>query len=234
MEFNKRMSLLSASLFKNWLYITAHIICIITMSIYYGVTWMSSITMIFNGIATIIVAITSGWGVHYVSHHLDALALYRGTYTHKYIKRKYRGLDRTIKRLCKVIDFHDKDHHNTDINKRPINVFTEFIQNIFTISVLFLIVNNLCNLNFNNLIILAYGIIYALMHNVLYANNASITHVQHHTDKFTNYGLDFVDIVMGSKYDDTLEEYNDQVYLVIGVYAVLFGSSVLWELKPSQ
>ena len=231
MEFNRRMSLLSESFLKNWMYLMSHVVCIVAMSVYNGVSRMSTITSIFNGITTIIVAISSGWGVHYISHHLDALKLYRTSYTHKYLKRKYKSLDKIIKRTCKVIDFHDKDHHNTDINKRPINVVTEFIQNIFTISVLFLIVNNVCNLNFNNLIILAYGIIYAVMHNVLYVNNISVTHVQHHEDKFTNYGLDFIDIAMGTKYDETLEEYNDQIYLVIGVYALLFVSSVLWSRR---
>ena len=233
MEFNRRMSLLSESLVKNWLYITAHVMCIIIMSVYTEVSWMSTLTSIFNGITTIIVALSSGWGVHYISHHINALELYRASYLHKYLKRKYRSLDKGMKRICKMIDFHDKDHHNTDINKRPINVVTEFIQNIFTISVLFLIVNNVCNLNFNNLIIWAYGIIYAIMHNVLYVNNVSVTHVQHHTDKFTNYGLDFIDIVMGTKYDETLEEYNDHFYLVVGVYALLFIPSRVYAWRQS-
>jgi len=218
----ERTKMFILSMYKNWLYVLTYIIGAVIISIRFG-THKWKIVNAFNGIITIIVAIAVGWGVHYVSHNVSFVDMYKLTPIHKIIKEHLAIVDWVILRICKIIDFHDTDHHDTTINKRWVNVATEFIQNIVTTSISFIIVNIICDLNFNNIIILSYGLIYAITHNVLYFEGESLTHIQHHEDKYTNYGLDFVDILMGTKFDKTIEPYNHHSYLVAGVYATLYA-----------
>ena len=164
-----------------------------------------------------------GWVIHYLSHNIHYKRLYKRWSVRKYIKKKWRQLDWCFIQICKMLDFHDHQHHDTTVNKRLINVITEFIQKLVTVSVFCVITYNICNLNFNNHIILSYGIIYAITHNILYFDGSSFTHTQHHMNKYTNYGLDFIDIIMGTKYDNTIELYNDHILLVISVYASLYA-----------
>jgi len=54
---------------------------------------------------------------------------------------------------------------------------------------------------------------YATIHNINYVVSPSATHILHHVDKTTNYGIDIWDIVFGTKYDgdysiDKLENIN--------------------------
>ena len=217
-----RTDMFIKSVDKNWYYILTYIIGVTAISIQYGNS-SSHLSNVMNGIITLLNSIYVGWSVHYVSHNINLVNMYQGSSFRKYIKDKYELLDWSLFRLCKIIDFHDTEHHDTTINKRWINIITEFIQNIVMVSVTFIVLNHICNLNFNNTIILSYGIIYAITHNILYSDGSSITHTQHHTDKYTNYGLDFMDIIMGTKYDNTIELYNDDILLVASVYASLYA-----------
>jgi hypothetical protein len=110
--------------------------------------------------------------------------------------------------LSKQFEFHDKVHHDSSVNKTITNLITEFIQNIIVVSILFILLNNTCNLNYNNLIILSYGFWYAITHNISYSLTHNPFHKQHHKNKFTNYGIDFVDILFGTKYNSTVENMN--------------------------
>ena len=132
MDVNTRLDLFNESMNKNWLYIFTYIIGVTAISIQYGNS-PYRISNVMNGFNTLITTMFVGWTTHYVSHNVNYKTIYKRCLVRKYIKKKYRVLDWCLIRLCKILDFHERGHHDTTINKRLINVITEFVQNIITI-----------------------------------------------------------------------------------------------------
>jgi sterol desaturase/sphingolipid hydroxylase (fatty acid hydroxylase superfamily) len=54
----------------------------------------------------------------------------------------------------------------------------------------------------NLYVITLWGLMYATIHNINYAIRPPATHMCHHIDKTTNYGIDIWDIIFNSKYGD--------------------------------
>ena len=58
----------------------------------------------------------------------------------------------------------------------------------------------------NNYVILYYSIVYTTHHMINYHNMKIDTHVRHHLDESTNYGPDYMDVLMGTKQDNSTFE----------------------------
>lgn len=173
-----------------------------------------------EGVISFYFAILVGYGIHYISHAYDFGKLYEESSFSviKYLK-KFKNIDRLIRfLLLYTFDFHDKIHHDTSINKKKVNIFYEFFQNILTEGGFLIIVaifTNLkiniygCKFALNKTVILLWGILYATVHNINYAFQKISQHTNHHIDPRTNYALDTLDILFDTKYDlDNIENLN--------------------------
>lgn len=103
-----------------------------------------------------------------------------------------------IKKTCDFIDFHDKIHHDTKINKEPLNIFYEVVNNFLIqggLVYLFYIVSRYIEPE----MFILWAFMYTTIHHVNYAIIGSEEHKQHHANKYTNYGLDIWDIIFNTK-----------------------------------
>lgn len=165
-----------------------------------------------QGIVSFYFAIFIGYIIHYISHAYDFEKMYEDCNLSivQYI-RSCKMVDKIIRIiLLYTFDFHDKIHHNSNINKKKINIFYEFFQNIITEGGLLIIVILFTDLKinifgykftFNKTIILLWGILYTTVHNINYAFFKTSQHINHHIDPRTNYALDTLDILFDTKYD---------------------------------
>jgi len=223
MKYEKRITLLFKSIRLNYIFCTTYFILVLFISYYYGNN-SNSIVNLCNGCMTLIISYIFGWLIHYFSHNYKYTKEYKKTQMHKYLKKKFKWLNNSILYiLSKQFEFHDKVHHDSSVNKTIPNLIKEFLQNIVMVSILFILLNNAYNLNFNNLIILSYGFWYAITHNISYSLTRNPFHEQHHKNKFTNYGIDFVDILFGTKYNSTVEDMNiHSCNIIIAGFMVVF------------
>ena len=201
----------------SYIFYITFILCISIISIYTytkddddnTIISIISIISIIKGINTIFISMIFGYSVHVYSHRLlfeDILI--------DIIKEinKIIGIDilKIIPNFvlsqflvtCKIFDYHDIYHHNSLINKKWYHLIIEFILNIFMEGILLIIINKLFfkkNL-LNNYLILLWGLLYATIHIINYNINPSKQHEYHHIDKSKNYGIDLIDILLGSKY----------------------------------
>jgi len=165
-----------------------------------------------EGFLSFLVAILLGYAIHYISHAYDFEKLYMESNwkSIKYI-RKFPFVDNIIRKIILyTLDFHDKIHHDTSINRTPFNVLMEFIQNILMeggFLILFATKSNLGvnlfgkKLRLNKAVLLMWGILYASVHNINYRIFENSQHINHHIDPRTNYALDILDILFDTKYD---------------------------------
>lgn len=211
----KNSAAVAASLKMNLKFWIAMLFCIwlITSAGTKGYTFTESVI-------SFIMAILLGYAVHYISHAYDFEKLYEQSNwkLFKYIRSKPK-VDKIMRNIILyTLDFHDKIHHNSNINRTPFNVAMEFIQNILMeggFLILFATKSNLAinifgaNLRFNRAILLLWGLMYASVHNVNYRIFENSQHINHHIDPKTNYALDILDILFDTKYDmDNIENIN--------------------------
>ena len=173
-----------------------------------------------EGIISFLIAIYSGYSVHYTSHTYDFGKIYQNS-TNPIILylKSFENINYFIENfILYVFDFHDKIHHDSTINKKPHLIFIEFIQNLITTGGLlawFVYISNF-HLSFNNTTFrfnpasfLLWGMIYATVHNINFLFHENEQHVKHHIDPCTNYALDIVDIIFDTKYDlENIENFN--------------------------
>ena len=178
---------------------------------------------IVSGILSFLIAMFFGWYVHYVSHHFNLREFYLTFYNkHHFINTfisSFPGLHDFILFLCKyTFDFHDQIHHDTSINKTPINLTIEFLQNIITQGGAIVILSYFTlfsfsifnyNIKINHSIVLLWCFLYASVHNINYNLMEPTCHIEHHIDPHTNYGIDTLDILFDVKYSKSnIEDFN--------------------------
>jgi hypothetical protein len=116
--------------------------------------------------------------------------------------------------LYYTLDFHSIIHHDTSINKTPTNIIVEAVQNFLTQGALMIMFNNIYKpvflfekssfkITLNNHILMLWALFYATVHNINYNITHPIEHKNHHIDPKTNYGIDIVDIILNSKYNNS-------------------------------
>lgn len=215
---------ITQSIYLNYPFYLTLLVCVLLIAHY-------SKSSFFWAIVTIIFISAAGYFSHFVSHHINVGELFE-KYEHIIPKNLY--LRSFIQYFCKLIDFHDEIHHNTSINKELPNVATEFALNFYVQAGAFIIVFYIIQ-QMNLYVIALWGFMYATIHNINYVLYPSNTHILHHVDKTTNYGIDIWDIIFNTKFDgdvsiDKLENINHYAINTIILTAIML---VVMKLKVS-
>lgn len=203
------------SMYLNYPFFLSLLVCVLLIAHY-------SQSSFFWAIFTIIFISAAGYISHYVSHHINACELFQ-KYEHLVPDIPY--LRTFIRYFCKLTDFHDEIHHDTSINKELPNVATEFALNFYVQAGSFLIVFYIIQ-QMNLYVIALWGFMYATIHNINYVLFPSNTHILHHVNKTTNYGIDIWDILFNTKFDgdmsiDKLENINHYAINTIIITAIM-------------
>jgi hypothetical protein len=142
--------------------------------------------------------------IHRLSHYVEFLKEYN---KHKNNINYY--VDYICTKSCEFLDFHRVTHHDSSINKTPMNICYEFINNFMLQGGLVVIVIWLYNRFIDNRIILLWALMYATAHNINYVILKPTVHRDHHVHDDTNYGLDIADIIFDTKHDvSDIESHN--------------------------
>ena len=145
-----------------------------------------------------------GYFIHWLSHKISFTKIYK---SNNNLITNNIFINPFITKFCNFLDFHHYVHHNTSVNKKPINIFIEFIGNIFTQGLFFIFIQWVIKkIDFRICILWSFA--YATVHNINYNILHPKQHQQHHIDVSTNYGIDLLDIMYGTKYDNSIEDYN--------------------------
>jgi len=174
----------------NYAFYLVLLVCIALLSYY-------SHTSFIWAIITVILTSCAGYFSHYVSHKINALELFQVLNKENHITNTYAKSG--IEMFCKMLDFHDQTHHNTDINKSWNNILIESAMNFYVQAGGFILIIWVAR-QLNLYVITLWGLMYATIHNINYAIRPPATHMCHHIDKTTNYGIDIWDIIFNTKY----------------------------------
>ena len=240
-DFLDRMPYLKQSFTKNYIFWSVYLIGIIFFSLRYGTEKHPS-TKIISGIVSIFIAMIFGWWVHMISHSTDFLQLYDDllksesifgkllNYLPEFVHNFIRGI------AYYVLDFHDKIHHDSTINKRWYNVLMEGLENLLMEGGFIIIVANILNVEliiknsfindtfrFNNTLIFIWGLLYTTVHLINYRIIHPNPHIEHHMDYYTNYGIDTIDILFNTKYDiKGVEVFNHGTINIIVIFVLIY------------
>ena len=143
--------------------------------------------------------------IHRLSHNVNFTEIYNA---HK--KGNVNNhVDFILTKMCNLLDFHRTTHHDSDVNKKPINIFYEFMNNFLTQGGILVIFIWFCNNCIDMRIILLWAFMYATAHNINYMFLKPTVHRDHHLHEDTNYGLDIADIIFDTKYNlNDIEDHN--------------------------
>ena len=150
------------------------------------------------GIITFIIVSMNGYFIHMISHFTNYTKIYDSL--DNYITRN-RFTSFIIRNMCRLVDFHDEIHHDSSINKKFKNAFIEFILNFIT-QCSYLLIVIFISKRMSYWIVALWGLSYSTIHIINYEFVKPETHMLHHVDKHTNYGLDIWDVLFNSKYNN--------------------------------
>jgi len=156
-------------------------------------------TSYFWAIITVVFISVAGYCSHYISHRINATELFT-KFNNEYSMIDNEYMKSGIEMFCKLIDFHDITHHDTEVNKQWGNLAMEFAMNFYVQAGAFLVVFYAIQ-QMDLYVITLWGLMYATIHNINYVLYPSNTHILHHVDKTTNYGIDIWDILFHTKFD---------------------------------
>ena len=154
-----------------------------------------------------------GWYIHYISHYCNISELYkyyRNTHSLKFdMKHTFDYIVYNV--YYYMCDFHHIVHHDSSVNKTLQNRTIEFLTNIWFQGILFffvaIILGIYSSINWN--IVILWAMVYTTTHNINFEYVKPLCHQQHHKNERTNYGIDTIDVIMGTKYDiSCLEDFN--------------------------
>lgn len=219
------------SIIGNWPFWTTCIVCLSTIAYSQSVSYM-------NVILTFIASMYIGYDLHRKTHERNISVLYDNldNQTLKYIKAYMPALESGLKWFMEHCDFHDKIHHNTEINKEPYNVFVEVYQNLLSEG---LIAAALCywlrpSLNIGKITIsphiptiIFWSLLYTSVHNINYEIIRPQEHINHHLSPDTNFGIDLMDILHDTKYEP--EGYEIMHHAVPNI--IIITVLILWFQK---
>lgn len=173
--------------------------------------------------ATFIVIGTFGHFSHYISHHINFTEFYskcdniltRNTYSN-YV----------ITQAVNFLDFHDKIHHDTSINKHIKNICLEFLNNVYMQGFSIVILIKTMDIR----VILLWTFMYATIHNINYLYIKPSTHQGHHINSHTNYGIDYMDIILNTKYDfNDIETHNHAAINLLVITYIITYITERWD-----
>jgi len=199
------------SITVNWFFYLSLIACCYYVSIHTHYSFKQAIL-------SIIFISMIGYFTHMSGHYISTLKMYEAN--DNYITNN-TVLDCIARNLCHFMDFHDTTHHDSDINKQPLNVLYEFINNFILqgglIAFFAWTASNYCLPT-----IILWALMYATVHNINYILMPPKTHQNHHENKHSSYGLDIWDILFNTKADpDEVEVYNhmsiNMILITLGI-----------------
>tara|TARA_B110000208_G_C11788192_1_gene436403 strand:+ start:1307 stop:2146 length:840 start_codon:yes stop_codon:yes gene_type:complete len=206
------------------------IISTVILSIKYG-HGGNTFIKITTGCLSFILASLLGYFVHYISHKVDYTKLYTEFKEYYTLHDKLPlYLDKLIHIFTYIIDFHDKQHHDSNINTKWYNILIEGIENILMEGGLLVILAKLLgfgihtrwgNIILNYPIIILWGLLYTTVHLVNY-KIVDNPHKNHHKNYTTNYGIDSLDIIFNTKYDiNNIENMNHAGFNIIIILVLI-------------
>ena len=168
-----------------------------------------------------------GYLAHMVSHQINMNYIYN-KFENKNLFMTNKYSKKLIKIACDFMDFHDIIHHDTKINKQPLNIFYEVVTN-FLIQGGFVYAVYIASRYVEPEMFLLWAFMYTTIHHINYPLIGSKEHQQHHENKFINYGLDIWDVIFNTKpkpEEDQgtveIEDFNHIIFnLLVGI-AILY------------
>lgn len=168
-----------------------------------------------------------GWYVHYLSHYLSFIDFYKKCNKEFFNRKTDTSIDYIlIHFFTYIFDFHDIIHHNSNINKQWINLIGEFIGNFWyeglSLYFFFYVLNIKHLINFS--VCFLWALTYASAHVINYYFKNPLCHTQHHLNPKTNFGIDTLDVIMGTKYDlNCLEDFNHvSINLIVITFIIYY------------
>jgi hypothetical protein len=210
----------------NYAFYLVLLVCIALLAYY-------SHTSFIWAIITVILTSGAGYLSHYVSHKINALELFQQiNKDNNYVSNTYAKSG--IELFCKMIDFHDQTHHDTDINKNWENIAIEFATNFYVQAGGFILIVWIAR-QLNLYVIALWGLMYATIHNINYAIHPPATHMYHHIDKTTNYGIDIWDIIFNTKYggDYSIDKIENINHYAINTAIITVAILLVMNVKVS-
>lgn len=196
----------------NWLFFGTLIGCVYALSTFTNHS--------FHGILLTIFFISMlGYFIHMIGHHISFSKIYEPN--DNYVTRT-PFLHSIVTSLASFLDFHDTIHHDTSINKQPMNVIYEFINNFVLQGGLILLLILITSYISKEGVFL-WASLYATVHNINYIIMPPKTHQNHHANKHSSYGIDIWDVIFNTKEDpDEIESYNhmsiNMALITLGIY----------------
>jgi len=146
-----------------------------------------------------------GYFTHVIAHTVDLRKIYN-SFDNVFTRNPY--FNKGVDMFLKIYEFHGETHHDLDVNKQTYNIFYEFITNIYTQGLAFILFVEFVKL-INYKVVLLWCFMYATIHNINYNIIHPSVHRDHHIDCHTNYGIDVMDILFNTKYDKgDIENFN--------------------------
>jgi hypothetical protein len=144
-----------------------------------------------------------GYFVHYISHRISFASICHKNKDNILMQNSY--CKNIILATAKFCDFHHNTHHDSSINKTWINIFYEFINNLYMQGFGIILLIKFIDIKS----LLLWSIMYATIHQGNYFLVSPSTHADHHTNSNTNYGIDILDILFNTKFDmEDVETHN--------------------------
>jgi hypothetical protein len=225
----RALDMLATTVRMNWVYFVALVACCLAFG---DSLWHSAALL-----AAFFGAGIVGYFIHMFSHSFSFHDNYNATPN---VFREIGWLQKPIRAAIWFFDYHHIYHHDSDVNKKPLYVAAEFVNNLWMEGleiVAFLLLAKFIPLES----ILVWAFVYATVHHINYVLKPCIQHIRHHRRPRTNYGYDIYDILFGSKYDmGSFENYNDTaINLVVGFALVFYArklirGSAVWEFFKRQ
>ena len=169
-----------------------------------------------------------GYLAHMVSHNVNTNNIYNKLENKNlFMSNKYTK--KLIKTGCDFLDFHDTMHHDSEINKQPLNIFYEVVTN-FSIQGGLVYAVYIASRYVEPEMFLLWAFMYTTIHHINYPIIGSKEHQKHHENKFTNYGLDIWDVVFNTKPKPEkdqltveIEDFNHIIFnLLVGITILYF------------
>jgi sterol desaturase/sphingolipid hydroxylase (fatty acid hydroxylase superfamily) len=212
-EYDNQLNILFKSIFNNYIFYFVLFFCLykFKQNLNYDSGYIKLIFSFF-------IMSIYGYFIHYFSHHVNFMNYYKQS-NNIFTNNNYTGP--IIKSFFKFLDFHDKIHHDTNINKDIDNIIYEFLNNIILQGLIIFILVNFFKIIDTRVIIL-WTFMYSTVHNFNYLFIKPTTHSDHHLNNHTNYGIDYCDILFNSKYDlNDIETHNHAgINLLIITYII--------------
>lgn len=202
----------------------------IYLSIKFGSIYFSRCENIAIGLLSMIIAPYLGYIVHVFSHMYN----YKDVFN-KALPFTLFPLSQTLNMFSYILDFHDKIHHNKNINKKIHYIFLEALQNFMFQAGNLAIFNMLILENsLNNYVIMLWGFVYLTLHLINFQFVLHETHELHHENKFTNYEPYIFDIIHNTTNENlnTMETLNHgAINITVFVILIVFTKKKLYKQK---